>query len=107
MDLVVDVYAIIKTLPQRELYALSSQMQRSVVSVPSNIAEGFGRNHTKEFIHFLQISLGSLYEIQTQIEICVRLKYITEQESFRCVAMCDEIAKMISSLVQKLKQKVG
>lgn len=106
MDLVVDVYEIIKNLPQRELYALSSQMQRSVVSVPSNIAEGFGRSHTKEFIHFLQISLGSTYEIQTQTEICLRLHYITHQDATRISALSEEIAKMISALIQKLKLKL-
>lgn len=80
MDLTVSVYSNIKKLPQIENFGLISQIQRSVVSVPSNIAEGYGRNQTRDFIRFLQISMGSLYELQTQMEICYRLTYIEKEE---------------------------
>ena len=70
MDLVVEVYSLVKLLPKEELYALSDQMRRAVVSIPSNISEGLGRNSDKEFIQFLSVSRGSLWELATQIEVC-------------------------------------
>ena len=80
MELTVFVYSSIKKLPQAETFGLVNQIQKSVVSVPSNIAEGYGRNQTRDFIRFLQISLGSLFELQTQMEICYRLDYIDKKE---------------------------
>lgn len=73
MKLVTDVYLITKPLPKEELYGLTSQIRKSSVSVPSNIAEGYGRNSTNDYIRFLQIASGSLYELQTQLEICLNL----------------------------------
>ena len=67
MELVTDVYEITKGVPKEEIYALKSQIRRSAVSVPSNIAEGYGRNSTQDYIRFLQIACGSLYELQTQL----------------------------------------
>lgn len=67
MKLVTDVYLITKPLPKEELYGLTSQIRKSSVSVPSNIAEGYGRNSTNDYIRFLQIASGSLYELQTQL----------------------------------------
>ena len=67
------VYQLVKTFPQEEMYALSSQLKRASVSIPSNIAEGYGRNYTKDYSRFLQIARGSLYEMQTQIEISKNL----------------------------------
>jgi four helix bundle protein len=81
-------------------------MQRSVVSVPSNIAEGYGRNQTRDFIRFLQISMGSLYELQTQMEICYRLAYIEKKEYDNFDHDSVEIAKMLSALIRKLKESL-
>lgn len=106
MDLTVSVYSNIKKLPQIENFGLISQIQRSVVSVPSNIAEGYGRNQTRDFIRFLQISMGSLYELQTQMEICYRLTYIEKEEYNTFDQHSVEIAKMLSSLIRKLKDSL-
>jgi four helix bundle protein len=105
MDLVVDTYQILTKLPPKEDFALKSQMQKSVVSIPSNIAEGFGRNHTKDFIRSLNISMGSLFELQTQYEIAFRLNYLTIEEFNNINQKCVEITKMTSTMISKLKQK--
>ena len=82
MSLAEDVYGILKDLPNEERFALSNQLRRAVISVPSNIAEGFGRDSTKDFLHFIAMARGSLYEVMTQMELAVRLDYVPEQEGF-------------------------
>ena len=76
MLLVEEVYRLVKMLPKEETYALSDQMRRAAISIPSNIAEGNARNSPKEFQQFLYISLGSAAELETQLLICQRLGYI-------------------------------
>lgn len=76
MTLVTEVYTITTSFPACELYGLTNQMRRCAVSIPSNIAEGYGRNSTGDYKRFLQISVGSLFELQTQLEIAFNLKYI-------------------------------
>ena len=104
MDLTVEIYKLVKLLPKEETYALSYQMRRAVVSIPSNIAEGQGRNSTKEFINFLTISRGSQNELETQLQICIRLNYITEKDAKNALNLCEEIGKMLNSLIKKLRQ---
>lgn len=76
MDLVEMIYTVTKQFPADERYALTSQLKRASGSVPSNIAEGYGRNSTADYIRFLQIVLGSLYEVQTQLELGCRLGFV-------------------------------
>lgn len=76
MELVEEVYRIIRLLPPEEKFALADQIKRSAVSIPSNIAEGKGRNSDREFLRFLNIANGSAYELETQLIICQRLGYI-------------------------------
>ena len=102
MDLVEEVYRLVRALPKEETYALSDQIRRAVVSVPSNIAEGFGRNTAKEYIRFLNIARGSKNEVETQLQICVRLNYLQQSEIEKALDLCDEIGKMLNSLVKKL-----
>ena len=102
MDLVVEIYAIVKLLPKEELYALSDQMRRAVVSIPSNISEGLGRNSDKEFIQFLSVSRGSLWELETQLEVCERLNYIDNSKTSKAKNLITEISKMINSLANSL-----
>ena len=102
MDLVVDVYTIISSFPQLERFALSDQIRRCSVSIPSNIAEGTGRNHTKEFVQFLSVSLGSLYELQTQLEIAKRVGYITNTQELDNKTL--EIEKMLNALITSIKK---
>ena len=103
MDLVVDIYKTINNLPQIEKFALSDQIRRCSVSIPSNIAEGAGRNHTKEFIQFLSISLGSLYELQTQLEIAQRVGYISHINNLESKTL--EIEKMLNALISSMRRQ--
>lgn len=107
MDLTIEVYDLIKKLPKEEIYGLSDQMRRSVVSIPSNIAEGQGRNSDREFVNFLSIARGSLWELETQLEICKRLGYIDNNQMSNAFVLTTEISKMINSLSKNLlKSKV-
>ena len=103
IDLAVEVYRLIKLLPKFETYGLSDQMRRAVVSIPSNIAEGQGRNSTKEFVYFLGIARGSQKELETQIYICTRLGYFTEEEASTALNLCEEVGKMLNALIIKLQ----
>ncbi len=80
MALVTNTYSVTSQFPKEELFGLTSQIRRSSISIPSNIAEGFGRGTNKDYHRFLTISIGSLFEFQTQIEISYNLKYISETE---------------------------
>ena len=102
MDLTVEIYSIVKLLPQDENYALSSQMRRAAVSIPSNIAEGQGRESMKEFIRFLSVARGSIRELSTQIEICERVQYLTEDKTVRAKELIEEIDKMLNALSKSL-----
>jgi four helix bundle protein len=103
MDLVELIYRITEVFPAKENFGLISQMRRAAVSIPSNIAEGYGRQSTGSYGQFLLIARGSLYELETQIEICCRLKYISISESEKLLEQIIEISKMISSLISKIK----
>lgn len=105
MDLVVLTYRIVKLLPKEENYALSDQMRRAAVSIPSNIAEGQSRNSTKEYIQFLSIAKGSNAELQTQCMICVYLSYITKEQAGPLLDLSDEIARMLNVMMAKLKDE--
>ena len=98
MDLVSEVYALVKLLPREELYALSDQMRRAVVSIPSNIAEGQERNSSKEFAQFLSIARGSKAELETQLFICVRLGYLSEDQIEKATRLCAEVGKMLNAI---------
>ena len=107
MDLVAEVYAIAKLLPSEEIYALSSQMKRASVSIPSNIAEGQERNTTKDFINHLFIAKGSKGELETQLMICVRLQYLTQDQINTARGLLAEIGKMLGALIQSLSTKIS
>lgn len=103
MALVTIIYRITNEFPKGESFGMISQMRRCAVSIPSNIAEGYGRHSTGDYIRFLQIAMGSIYELQTQLEIALNLEYVSDvvfnenYEGFR------EIERMLSSLIAKLK----
>ena len=104
MDLVEDIYKITKLLPGEEKFGLISQMRRAAVSIPSNISEGAARKNTKEYIQFLYISLGSLSEIETQLDICCRLGYIKQSDNR--TKNINHINSMLSGLIASLKRKL-
>jgi len=102
LDLVEEIYKASKSFPNDELYGLTSQIRRAVVSIPSNIAEGQGRDSTREFRRHLSIAYGSLCEVQTQIIIAQRLIYLKEEQVIRLLSMTDEVARLINGLSNSL-----
>jgi four helix bundle protein len=106
MDLVEQIYVLSSDFPTTETYGLTSQIKRAAVSVPSNIAEGSSKKSTKEYIRFLNISYGSLAEIETQILIASRLKFITEDAKDSVLDKTTEIAKILSWLINSLKRRL-
>ena len=105
MEFVTDVYVASKTFPQDEMYGLTSQIRRCAISMPSNIAEGFGRKTPNEFIRFLQIAMGSLFEMQTQLEIALNLSYLTEAKHADLHEKTREIERMLSSLIRSIRTR--
>ena len=105
MDLVVEIYSVVKFLPDEERYALADQMKRAAVSIPSNIAEGQERGTTKDFVNFLHIAKGSRSELETQLMICIRLNYLTLEQVETAQSLLTEIGKMLHSLIQKLSTR--
>lgn len=104
IDLTTEVYKATANFPSEEKFGLTSQIRRSAVSVPSNIAEGAGRNSNKEFNHFLGIANGSSYELQTQLIISQNLDLVSEEIATLLLNELNEIQKMNYSFQQKLKQ---
>ena len=102
LDLVTEIYQLLKKFPVEERYALCDQIRRASVSVPSNIAEGMSRFSNKEKMHFLEISNGSLMETMCQLEISKRLGYVSHEDYERIEKDVCEIACMISALRKKL-----
>ena len=96
------IYKLISKFPDEEKYGLTSQIKRSSVSVPSNIAEGYGRNYTKDYARFLQIARGSLFEMQTQFQIALNLDFIQEKDLDEIKSLSVEIEKMLNVLIKKL-----
>jgi len=102
IDLVKEVYKITKKFPDSERYVLIDQIHRSAISIPSNIAEGQARQHTKEFRQFLYISLGSLAEVDTQLIISKELGYIDRRDLHTLNNKIAELRKMIHSILKNL-----
>ena len=102
MQLAEESYRLSARFPKHEIYGLASQLQRSAVSLPSNIAEGHGRNSRKEFNHFLGIALGSLAELETQLILAQHLDYLTEDAINPALQNADEIGKMLKGLQKSL-----
>ena len=102
MDLVERIYKITSKLPATEQWGLTSQMRRSAISVPSNVAEGYGRQATGEYRHHLSIGRGSLLELETQVLLCQRLGYLEYEKINSLLDEINQIGKMLSSLISKI-----
>ncbi len=102
MELVEEVYQLTRPYPKSEEYGLKSQMRRAAVSVPSNIAEGQARNHPREFLQFSHIAMGSLSELETQIELSIRLSILSRADTEKTVCLCQEVGKMLHGLANSL-----
>jgi four helix bundle protein len=105
MVLVTELYRASSFFPADERFGLISQFRRCVVSITSNIAEGFGRDTTNDYLRFLGIAKGSLYEAQTQIEIGCNLKLINEVHFVTLLENAREIERMLTSMIRKLRKK--
>ena len=97
-----EIYNLTSKFPDSEKFGLTNQLRRASVSIPSNIAEGSSRNSNKDFARFLQIAIGSAYEIETQLLISVDLKFILDEELKPTMTELDEIIKMISKFKSTL-----
>jgi four helix bundle protein len=104
MALVARIYNLTKEFPKSEAYGLSSQMRRSAISIPSNIAEGAARKSKAEFLQFLNIAQGSLSELDTQLELAYVLGYIDEKRQKETLAKLTTIFRMLSGLIRSLKK---
>ncbi len=102
IELVKDIYRSTENFPKQEMYSLVTQMRRSALSIPSNVAEGFRRYHNKEYKQFLYVLLGSCAELETQITIAKELKYITEDREVELFERSDHICRMTSNLIKRL-----
>ena len=103
---VTTIYKLTKTFPKNEVYGLTSQIQRSAVSIPSNISEGAARKSDKELIQFLYISLGSAAELDTQLEIARNLDFLDNETYEKTSVELSEISKMINGLIAFQRKKV-
>lgn len=106
MTLVTRVYLLSRVFPKEETYGLTAQIRRAAVSIPSNIAEGFGRYSTPDYVRFLQMASGSLFELQTQLEIARNLDLIKEASFGELYSTTAEIERMLGSLIIKLKHPI-
>jgi four helix bundle protein len=105
MQLARDVYAVTRTFPREEMFGLTGQIRRAAVSAPSNIAEGHGRLTDRGFAVFLGQARGSLFEVETQIELATNLGYIAATDAERMMADCENLARMLNGLLKTLKEK--
>lgn len=105
MNIVTAIYQSTKAFPKEELFGLTSQLRRCSVSIPSNIAEGSGRESNKDFIRFLNISVGSLFELQTQLEIAKNIDYLTQDEFNKQYEDTRELERMLISFIKKIKER--
>lgn len=102
MDLVVAIYRLTKGFPRDEQWGLTSQIRRAAVSIPANIAEGYGRSHRAEYIRFLTIARGSLLEVETHLQIAVRLEYISRQDARTTWAILQDVDRLLNGLLRSL-----
>lgn len=102
MDLVEAVYAFTRSLPREESFGLTLQLRRAAVSVASNIAEGQGRGNGADFARFLRVARGSVQEVETQLLICLRLQYATNEQAAPALALVDEISRLLKGLSRSL-----
>ena len=105
--LIKHIYLYTQSFPKEELYSLTSQIRRASISVPSNIAEGIGRNYDKETLQFLHIAKGSLYEVETQIYLAYDLNYVNLEILNDSLTKIEECRKLLIGLINYYKKKTG
>lgn len=105
--IVKQTYKLTNLLPDNEKFGLTSQLRRAAVSIPSNIAEGYGRDYTRNYSQFLKIARGSLMELETQLIICKELEYLTEEDTKEIDLLIIEEIKMLNSLIKKMNEYIS
>lgn len=105
IDVVEWVYKLTRKYPKEEVFGITSQMRRASISIPSNIVEGYGRRGTQEYLRFLSIAFASAAELQTQIEISVRLELVSSKETEVVSGLLEEVMKMLNGLRKSLLPK--
>jgi four helix bundle protein len=105
MDIAELVYSLTRSFPREEAFGLTSQMRRSAVSIPSNIAEGFGRAQRKVFVQFLRIAQGSLKELETQALLSERIGFLSAEQSFGLSSLCERLGKRLVQFVRSLERR--
>ena len=100
-----EVYVLLKSFPKEEQYALCDQIRRAVVSIPSNIAEGAGRESEADFAHFLDIAIGSCFEVETQLDIALDLGYIVEVQHRNVISQLQSVERRISGFISRLRRR--
>ncbi len=104
IELVEEIFLLTNSFPKSEIYGLTSQMRRAAISIPSNIAEGYGRKSTKSYIQFYSITYGSALELETQMIITKRLKLVSENRLQIAEGLLVEVSKMLNSMLTKFKK---
>ena len=106
MNLAEQCYKITRSFPKEELFGMTSQIRRAATSIPANIAEGWGREGTKEYIQFLRVAQGSLKELETHLILCQRVELVRADSVAPMLEKCTELGKMIRSLIGSLQRKL-
>lgn len=106
IELVEQIYEASKAFPKTEIYGLTSQIRRAAVSVPANIAEGHGRDSTREYLHHVSIAMGSLAEVETHVVIAARFRYLQQTVGDRLLESTDKVGRILRGLQKSLKQKL-
>lgn len=105
MALVKSIYLLCEQLPKKEVFGLQSQMKRAVISIPSNIAEGYGRNYTQNYVQFLRIARGSLFELETQLIISKELKLVGNKLYQKVQGLITEENKMLNAFIKSISKE--
>ncbi len=104
LDLAIDVYRVSALFPGHERFGLTQQLRRAATSIPSNIAEGNGRGHLREYVHFLYVANGSLRELSSLLELALALEYLAPSDSARLAEQSDHISRMLRRLIRRLRE---
>jgi four helix bundle protein len=104
LSLAKHIYTLTETFPKSQQFVLSNQMQRAALSIPSNIAEGYNRQYTREYRQFLSIAYGSAAELETQIALAIELSYMSEMQSSFITEQLNEVSKMLHVMIHNLKE---
>lgn len=106
MDLAAECYRVTRTFPKEELFGMTSQIRRAAASIPANIAEGQGREHTKEFLQFLSVARGSLMEVETHLMLSLRVGLLTQEQLEPLLGLTDRTSRMLSGLRKALEKRL-